>query len=268
MNYPEFEKLVQVVKKLRDPQEGCLWNRRQTHQSLTHYLIEETYEFLHALESENKKEMEEELGDVLLQVLLHTTLAEEKESFNLESVSQVLAQKLMRRHPHVFGKLKGQKITLEQIIHNWEENKKQEKSSSYQIDSSLLHAPALSSAYKIGQKTAQVQFDWDDPQQVSYKVEEEWQELKEELMANKINQKRVQEELGDLLFSIAQLARHLKINPEQALQKANHKFVQRFNKMEALIEKEPGKNRQEMTQEQLDHYWRQVKDESKSSTST
>ncbi len=258
MSHSKFEQLVQIVKKLRDPKNGCPWDREQTHQTLTKYLIEESYEFVYSVEKGQAPEMKEELGDVLLQILLHTTIAEERKTFNLESVSQALIDKLIRRHPHVFGELKENEISTDEVTQNWKKIKEREKETNYEIDESFLMLPSLMSSEKIGQKTANLNFDWDTPTQVSYKVEEEWQELKEEIAIGSQNKTRIQEELGDLLFSIVQLSRHLKINPEEALRQANHKFIQRFNKMEDLL-KSNSQNIKEMTQSQLDEYWNQVK---------
>lgn len=256
----ELINLIEIVRKLRDPDNGCPWDIKQTHKTLTKFMIEEAFEFVSAVESDNSNEMQEELGDVLLQVLLHSIIAEEKNIFNLESVSKVLADKLIRRHPHVFGDTKVGSI--EDVKKNWEEIKKQEKGDKQRlIDSNLLNFPALSSANKIGKKTNKIGFDWEDHNQVVYKVEEEWQELKEELVSfEQRNHDRISEEVGDFLFSTAQLARHLGICPEECLRKANKKFINRFHKMENLIEQD-GKDINEMNQMEMDEYWGQVKRE-------
>lgn len=258
MEYPELEELISVIKKLRDPIHGCPWDLKQTHETLLKYLIEESYEFIAAVEKNNLKEMREELGDVLLQVLLHTTMAEEKKHFNLEEVAHGLKEKLIIRHPHVFGDVTVN--SAEEVTNNWQKIKTETKG----IDKNLINEkdlalPALMSANQIGKKTKEIKFDWDNASQVAYKVEEEWQELKEELAGlPRINKKRVAEELGDVLFSVAQLARHLDIDPELALRHANQKFVKRFNKMENLIE-QSGNEIAKMNQAQMDVYWLQVK---------
>ena len=267
MNYPELEKLIQVVKELRDPDHGCPWDLKQTHQSLTKYLIEESFEFIHATERNNHKEMEEELGDVLLQILLHSTIAEEKKSFSLETVAKKLNEKLIRRHPHVFEN-KNTNIDVSTVVSNWEKIKEEEQKaagleSETLIKEKVLFYPSLYSANEIGKATQKIKFDWDDAAQVSYKVEEEWQELKEELVHHKDkNQEAIEEEMGDFLFSSAQLARHLGINPEEALRKANKKFMRRFHRMEELI-KEDGKNILDMNQKGMDVYWDMAKKEEK-----
>lgn len=264
MEMPEFSRLTQVVKQLRDPNGGCPWDLKQTHESLLKYLIEESYEFIAAVEDGNPKEMEDEIGDVLLQVLLHCQFASEKKDFDIESVSKNLADKMVRRHPHVFD-VKQEGIDADQVVENWEEIKKQEKADAPTslIDDSYLRFPALFAANKIGKKTGKINFDWEDASQVSYKVEEEWQELKEEIVAHSTSgsqgaKDRMFEEMGDFLFSAAQLARHLDIDPEEACRQANKKFLKRFQKMEELI-KEAGKDINQMNQEQMDVYWDQVK---------
>ena len=263
MNYPEFEKLTQVVKQLRHPEEGCPWDLEQTHQTLVKYLIEESFEFAHAAETNDTKAMEEEIGDVLLQILLHTTIGQEKNTYDLESVSKVLREKLIRRHPHVFEN-KNSNIDVSDVVTNWEKIKEEEKvregkETSTKIKDDVLNFPALFSAWKIGKKTKKIKFDWDDASQVAYKVEEEWQELKEELVPqNGLNKERLEEEMGDFLFSAAQLARHLDIEPEEALRAANRKFLRRFHAMEKLITG-AGKNIDDMNQTEMDVYWDQAK---------
>jgi len=256
----EFKKLIEVVKKLRDPKDGCPWDLQQTHSSLLKYLIEESYEFSHSVEEKDNNKMEEELGDILLQVLLHSQIANENKVFNLESVSKRLKEKLIRRHPHVFG---GEKVqNAKEVSENWENIKnKEQKESASLIGDDILKCPSLFSAYKIGQKTNKVNFDWDDHNQVMYKVEEEWQELKEELVHDpSANKKRISEEIGDFLFSTAQLARHLDIEPETCLRLANQKFIKRFRKMEELILKE-NKKIEMMNQQEMDIYWNRIKKE-------
>jgi len=260
MLYPELERCIEIVKKLRHPQNGCPWDLKQTHQTLLKYLIEESYEFIEACEKSDKKLMEEELGDVLFQVLLHGTMGEETKSFNLESCAKVLADKLIRRHPHVFNP-DGKSLTPEQVVENWGKIKEQEKGmvKKYSIDEKSLQAPALESAYKIGIKSTTVNFDWNNHLEVISKVEEEWQEVKEELPpTGHFNKTRVKEEIGDLLFSVAQLARHLDLNPEECLRDANKKFINRFQKVEDLVKKD-GKTLTETSQSELENYWGKVK---------
>lgn len=248
----QINRLKQVIAALRHPESGCPWDLEQTHQSLLPYLVEESYEFMHSVEMQDTAAMEEELGDVLLQVVLHAQIASESHQFDLESVAAKLADKMVRRHPHVFSD--GNAKTAAEVSAKWQEIKAAEKTKRHAIDNGYLAAPALTSSFKIGAKTRELNFDWDDAAQVGYKVEEEWQELKEEIVASKINKERVREEMGDFLFSVAQLARHLDIDPEAALRDANKKFLKRFNQVEDLIGAE-GKKFQDMTQMELDEYW-------------
>lgn len=259
-----FEILKDIIAELRHPVHGCPWDLKQTHESLLKYLLEESYEFIEAVEEKNPKKMEEEIGDVLMQVLLHAQMGSERGEFDIQSVSAKLTEKLIRRHPHVFEN-NHSKIDAEQVLINWEKIKLEEKAreaglvSHHRISSSVLNAPPLMSAMKIGQKTNELKFDWEDYGQVMYKVEEEWQELKEELTPNReINREATFEELGDLLFSVAQLARHLKMDPHDALRSANKKFLRRFHAMEDLMLQKNVKL-ENMNQEQMDIYWNQAK---------
>ncbi len=268
LKVPNFEKLVDVIEELRHPEHGCPWDLKQSHESLLKYLIEESYEYLDAVHKKSFPDMEEELGDVLLQVLLHSQLAKEAGKFDIESVSLKLREKLIRRHPHVFEK-RDTKIDVSEVLSNWEKIKAEEKAKDdakkthHRITNNYLNMPSLSSAMKIGKKTNEIKFDWDDYNQVAYKVEEEWQELKEELAPATLNKERVKEELGDLLFSMAQLARHLDVDPEDALREANSKFIRRFNQMENLMI-EKGAVLENMNQTEMDHYWNEAKQNEKS----
>ena len=259
MNYPQLERCIEVIKKLRHPTEGCPWDLEQTHSTLLKYLIEESYEFIDATEKNDPKLMEEELGDVLLQILLHSTIAEQNKHFDLESVAKTLADKIIRRHPHVFDK-RPEGISAEAVTEKWQEIKIQEKGKEiYVMSDKLLHHPALKSAEKIGQKSTTVNFDWENYSQVMFKVEEEWQEVKEELPPGKeFNRARVKEEIGDLLFSVAQLARHLNIDPEECLRDANKKFITRFRKVEDKA-RAAGKKLEQTPQSELEKYWTEVK---------
>ncbi|MBP9679861.1 MAG: nucleoside triphosphate pyrophosphohydrolase [Bacteriovorax sp.] len=259
-----FEKLKDIILALRDPEHGCPWDLKQTHESLLKYLLEESYEFIEAVEEKDSKKMEEEIGDVLMQVLLHAQLGNERGEFDIESISATLSEKLIRRHPHVFEN-NHSRIDSEQVMINWERIKKEEKAkeesalSHHRITASVLNAPPLMAATKIGKKTNELKFDWENYNQVAYKVEEEWQELKEELTPHReLNREAVFEELGDLLFSIAQLARHLNLDADDALKAANKKFLRRFHDMEDLMLKSNVKL-EDMNQEQMDVYWNQAK---------
>lgn len=258
MDYPELRRAIDVIKALRHPISGCKWDLKQTHESLLKYLIEESYEYIEAVNNKSSKEMEDELGDILLQVLLHSQIASETNSFDLESVAKNLSEKMIRRHPHVF-KTSQEEITEEEIISNWAEIKKAEKGNKEEtfFKSKDLNLPALSSSYKIGKKSKEVNFDWNNYKDVILKVEEELQEVKEELTETP-NPKKVQEEIGDLLFSVAQLSRHLDVDPEEALREANKKFIDRFTKIEKKV-KSQNKKVQDFSNEQLEKLWKEVK---------
>ena len=262
MPHPELERCIEVIRKLRHPQDGCPWDLEQTHQTLLKYLIEESYEYIEATELKDPKKMEEELGDVLLQVLLHATIGEQEKNFSLESVARGLADKMVKRHPHVFGKDGKGNLTSAEVVANWKEIKAQEdatKRQKYSIEHKLLHAPALESAYQIGLKSTTANFDWENHLQVISKVEEEWQEVKEELPpTGKFDKARAKEEIGDLLFSVAQLARHLNLNPEECLREANMKFIKRFQKVEDRVRTQ-GKKMAETPQAELEKIWVEVK---------
>lgn len=259
MSHPELERCIEVIRALRHPKTGCPWDLEQTHETLLKYLIEEAYEFVEAVENGDPKHMEEEIGDVLFQVILHTTIGEEKKAFSLEGAAKNLADKLVRRHPHVFTQ-KDMNLTSDEVLENWAKIKITEKGErKYTIDEKYLHAPALESSFKIGKKSTTVNFDWQDHQQVMMKVEEEWQEVKEELPpTGQFNKERVKEEIGDLLFSVAQLARHLDLNPEECLRDANKKFIKRFQKVEDMV-KASGRKLEDTPQEELEEYWVKVK---------
>ncbi len=260
MERPELDELINVVRALRDPKTGCPWDLKQNHQSLLRYLFEESYEFKNAVTQKSDSEMEEELGDILLQVLLHAQIATDRKAFTLESVAAKLKKKLIHRHPHVFAS-EGESLSAEEVEKRWQKLKEQEKPATKTpaLSNRVLNDTALGTAKTIGEKTRELNFDWEDAPQVLYKVEEEWQELKEEIVPGvEVNRQRIQEELGDFLFSTVQLARHLGVDSEEALRQANEKFVRRFQQVEHLIQQEK-LNFTDLSQQQLDVYWNQVK---------
>ncbi len=259
MDYPELKRAIDVIAKLRHPKDGCPWDLKQTHISLLKFLIEESYEFVHAAENENPDEMEDELGDVLLQVLLHAQLGKDDGQFDIESVAKRLSEKMIRRHPHVFGAIENN-ITPEEVKQNWQKIKKKEKNLETKIEDGVLNFPALFSANKIGEKTNRFGFDWPGPKEVEEVVQEEWAEFKAELDCENPSQEKIKEEFGDFLFSVAQLGRHLGIHPEIALKHANEKFLRRFHQMEKLII-DAGEDIDHMNQKEMDVFWKKVKEE-------
>uniref|UniRef100_A0A832I782 Nucleoside triphosphate pyrophosphohydrolase n=1 Tax=Pseudothermotoga hypogea TaxID=57487 RepID=A0A832I782_9THEM len=247
----EFEKLVQIMETLRS-ERGCEWDRSQTHESLKPYLIEEAYELLDAIDEKNDARMIEELGDVLLQVIFHAQVAKERGAFDILDVLRTLSEKLVRRHPHVFGDSPG--YSYEQ----WERIKSQEKgtSKSSAIGSLNKALPALSLARRIQENAAAVGFDWPDVSGAMEKVREEVRELEQAIQRG--DPGSVEEELGDLLFAVVNVARFSSVDPEVALRRATEKFANRFAMVEDFAKKR-GLELKKMTLEQLDALWEEVK---------
>ena len=259
-NLRDISSLVEIVEQLRGPQ-GCPWDKEQTHESLTQYAIEETHELVEVLEAPrnaaNDDLMKEELGDVLFQVILHSQLASERGAFNLSDVIENISEKLIRRHPHVFANLAVK--NSQEVIENWEKIKKEEKGNDnsnnpYAITVPAL--PALQKAYKIGKKTEKLKFDWTNIEDVLLKVEEEYNELHEALDLD--SDDAIEHELGDVLFSLAQLGRHLELEPEQVLRKANSRFESRFKLMVELSQQD-GIDWGSLSMEQKEIYWQKAK---------
>jgi tetrapyrrole methylase family protein/MazG family protein len=230
-----FTGLIRLMSKLRS-KEGCPWDREQTHQSLLPYLIEEAYEVLDTIELGDDERLKEELGDLLLQIVFHAQIAEERKMFDIYEVIEHLNAKLKARHPHVFGKKKAS--SSEEVLRNWEHIKlSTAKGKNKSILSGIpRHLPALLKAYRVQEKVSRVDFDWKNAEEVFSKIEEEIGELKR---ASKKNMKlgKIEEEMGDILFSWVNLCRHLKINPEFALRKTIDKFVARFNYIEKQLKR-------------------------------
>jgi len=232
----EFQKLIDIVKKLRDPVSGCPWDIKQTHDSLKPYVIEEAYEVVEAID-EGPLHLKKELGDLLLQVLMHSEIAEENKDFSLDDVLSALNEKLISRHPHVFSDTVAGDI--ETVMKNWEAIKKEERirDGNVRTETSVLDGvprgmPSLVRAQRMGEKAQSVGFDWEKAEAVYQKIAEEAQELEEALV--KGDSAAIEEEIGDLLFSVAQLARKLELDSEDLLHKAINKFASRFKKMEAI----------------------------------
>lgn len=269
-NFNLFESLMQIVRSLRGP-DGCPWDKEQTHQSLAPYAIEEVYEFVEAVESRNDALVKDELGDVLFQVALHAALAEERNAFKIQDVIANINEKLVRRHPHVFS---GKHVDgIEDVWKNWEEIKRNEKKNSPKKDKGPfdfpIHLPALQRAHKIGVKSQKLQFDWPNSDEVLKKIWEEINELQVEkkkldtvTSASEIEKQKLQtameDEFGDVLFSLSQWARHQNIEPEAALRKANQKFETRFNAMMKIVESE-NKNWNDLTAPQKEEFWSKAK---------
>ncbi len=246
-----FSSLVEVVRRLR---QDCPWDRAQTQESLTSYILEEAYELVEAIEKGDQNHIREELGDFLFQVLLQAQVAFDEGHFDLQSVMTELRSKLVERHPHVFSPQTGEAITQNQVWKNWHALK-QKKSPGIRVPVTL---PALLAAHKIGIKSKGYRFDWKSASGVFRKLSEELDELKKELSKKKPHKDRVEDELGDVLFTLAQLARHCNLEAERAARKANQKFLRRFHR--ALQEAQArGENFQLITSKRREHYWMSAK---------
>lgn len=245
--------LIEIVAMLRG-ENGCPWDQAQTHESIKKSMIEETYEAIDALDHGDDAMFANELGDVLLQVVFHAQMAREREAFDFTTVVNEICNKLISRHTHVFGADRA--VSAEQALGNWEKNKKKEK--NLETYAALLedvphHLPALMRAEKVQKKASSAGFDWKDASGACVKIAEEAQEL---LQAQKEGaEAEIEEEYGDLLFSIVNLGRFLKVTPEIALAKATDKFIRRFKKMEQMAENEIT----QLNAEQLDVLWEKAK---------
>lgn len=257
---------------------GCPWDRKQTHESLKPYLLEEAYEVIETIDQRDTHKLREELGDVLLQVLFHSQIAAENHHFTIEDVMETLAAKLIRRHPHVFhaGDPTGRASNSEQVLAQWEDIKRAEREAAGNTQSALdgvpKTLPALLRAYQIQARAARVGFDWPQNEagldQILGKVDEEIGELREALAPRRARREseydrpdpseEVESELGDLLFSLVNLARFLKANPEDALRRATNRFIDRFHLVEALAA-EKGRSMMDMTLAEMDQLWDEAK---------
>jgi tetrapyrrole methylase family protein / MazG family protein len=255
-----FEKLVALQARLRSPR-GCPWDRQQTHQSLGTYLLEETYEVLDALDSREAAHLAGELGDLLLQIVFHAQLAAEAGRFDVCDVIERIHAKMVRRHPHVFGNVRAKTAT--QVLKNWEQIKSDERGEqqgapeSQMAGASLLDGiprtlPALLEAYQLTRRASRVGFDWDEIEGLLEKLKEETAELRETL--GQSNRPRMEEEVGDLLFVAANVARFLGVDPEVVLKRANRKFTERFQQMEKQAARE-GRRLADISKDELETLW-------------
>ena len=250
----DIQPLVDVMRTLREPG-GCPWDREQTHASIRSNMIEEVYEYLEAVDAEDTEGMREELGDILMQIVFHARMAEEAGHFDLQDVIDEVVDKLIRRHPHVFGETK---VTgSDEVLVNWEAIKKTEKTErKHVLDGVTQGLPALLRAYKLQSKAAKVGFDWPDVKGVWDKVQEELVELQEALASG--DRAAAENELGDVLFALVNYARHQKIEPEVALNGTNNRFAKRFAHVESCVEAS-GKVWQDFSLDELDQFWDEAK---------
>lgn len=251
-----FQDLTELMRKLRS-KDGCPWDKEQSHASLKPHLVEETYEVIDAIDSGDPDKIKEELADLFFHIIFHCQIATEKGEFDIGSVMALCLDKMTRRHPHVFGDASAS--TPEEVIRQWEEIKKKEKGSEerkFIVDGLPKHLPALQKAQKLQKKVAKVGFDWTNIQDVIAKVDEELEEVKEAIRERK--PEHIEEEVGDLLFSIVNLARFLKLDTENVLHKTIYKFVDRFKKVETELAS-MGKDIEKCTLEEMDAVWNKVK---------
>ncbi len=249
----QFENLVRIVKKLRAP-DGCPWDREQTSESLLPYFLEEAYEVIESVDEGDWNTLKEELGDILLHIVFQAGIAEDEGRFNLSDSLTEINDKLVRRHPHVFGDKKADAAF--RAKQNWEAAKHEEKKRKSRLDGVPSNLPALVRAQRLQQKASYAGFDWDKVEQVWDKIHEEILELKEAQSEKTKN--HIEEEIGDVLFSVVNLARFLDIPAEDALRKTNNKFTARFQQVEKELEKR-GKKIEDSSLEEMDEIWESAK---------
>ncbi len=251
-----YEELKAIVARLRDPNGGCPWDLEQTHETLRQYLIEETYEVVDAIDHTPDK-LKEELGDVVLQIFLHSQIAAEDSRFTMDDVLRAVSAKMVKRHPHVFGD-KDVKNSKE-VLKNWEQIKKADLAEGVSLlDGVPRGMPALLRAQRVGEKAARVGFEWNTTEEVRDKVIEEIKEFLAECLAPEVSKEKLKDEFGDVLFALCQLARRMDVTSEDLLQKATDKFTRRFKEMERRVGDVKAKTVQE-----LDQVWEEVKAEEK-----
>ncbi|MCB1384466.1 MAG: nucleoside triphosphate pyrophosphohydrolase [Nitratireductor sp.] len=274
----DIARLIEIMAALRTPKTGCPWDLEQDFRSIAPYTIEEAYEVADAIERGDMEELRLELGDLLLQAVYHARMAEEEGRFDFGDVVEAITAKMIRRHPHVFG---TENVTAAQFSASgmakgtWERIKAEERAEAAERRAaaglppkakgeSLLEdvpaaLPGLTQAVKLQQKASRVGFDWNDPKAVLAKLREETAELEAEVQAGMPARQAMEDELGDILFVIANLARHLDIDPEAALRRTNHKFRRRFSHIERNIEPRTGKRLQDASLEEMENLWQEAK---------
>ncbi|HEX6930148.1 MAG TPA: nucleoside triphosphate pyrophosphohydrolase [Gammaproteobacteria bacterium] len=246
----DMNALLELMRRLRDPQGGCPWDREQDFSTIAPYTVEEAYEVEDAIQRNDLDDLKGELGDLLFQVVFHSQMAAEQGAFTFEDVVNGLVDKMTRRHPHVFGNAEHREGA-------WEDMKAAEKASRCVLDGIPKNLPALVRAEKLSKRAGRVGFEWPDMQGVFAKIDEELAELREEVDAN-ADRKHIADELGDFIFTIANLARYLKVDPEAALRGTNAKFERRFRAVEAELARR-GKTPDQSTLEEMDAIWDEVR---------
>ena len=251
MNYPQVERLIKIVAELRG-ENGCKWDKEQTHKTLRPNMLEEAYEAVDAIDNGDIANLREELGDVLLQVVLHAQIAKDNGEFDIEDVAKELADKLVHRHPHVFGNTKVS--STQEILDNWDKLKKEEKVNRKSVlDGISKSQSALMSAQKISKKVVKVGFEWDSVESLKDCISSEYKEFEEAVKTG--NKDLMEDEMGDIFFATVNFARWYKIDAEQALLRANKKFSKRFRKMEEIAQKPL----EEYSYDEFNDLWKQAK---------
>ncbi|HEX2959674.1 MAG TPA: nucleoside triphosphate pyrophosphohydrolase [Chitinispirillaceae bacterium] len=251
-----IDRLVEIVAQLRSPQ-GCPWDKEQTHKSLLSGFLDEMYEYFEAVDENDTVKMKEELGDLLLQIVFHAQLGSESKRFSLDDVAADISEKLIRRHPHVFGDAKVS--SSREVLHNWEAIKKSEKGKEHRkslVDDIPEALPALFRAEKVQRRVAKVGFDWKDVRPALDKVEEEFGEFREAVLSG--DSTHAHEELGDIIFALVNVARHHSISAEDAVRQTTKKFERRFRYIESKVE-ESGRTIYQATFDEMDRLWEESK---------
>ena len=258
MSQSKIERILNVMAALRHPETGCPWDLQQDFPSIAPYTLEEAYEVTDAIERGDMDDLKDELGDLLLQVVFHARMAEESDLFDFDDVVNAISDKMIRRHPHVFGDADAD--NPEAVRQSWEEIKAQAKAEQGKseadslMDDIPLALPGLSRAVKIQNRAARIQFDWPDIEPVFDKLQEEIGEVREAIKSGSAD--AMEDEIGDLLFVVANIARHLKIDPEKAVRRTNGKFISRFKHLEAQVAQS---NKESLTLEELETFWQAAK---------
>ncbi|MGI8892330.1 MAG: nucleoside triphosphate pyrophosphohydrolase [Bacteroidia bacterium] len=250
-----FERLLNIMDELRAQ---CPWDKKQTMETLRHLTIEEVYELADAILVGDSNEIKKELGDILLHIVFYAKIGSEQKTFDIADVINAQCDKLIHRHPHIYGDVKVQ--DEEEVKRNWEQLKLKEKGTESVLQGVPASLPALIKAMRIQEKAKATGFDWENKEQVWEKVEEEMQEFKKETMEGASNKEKIVNEFGDLFFSLVNFARFIDVNPEEALERTNLKFIKRFKYLEKSA-KAAGRKLNEMTLEEMDVYWNEAKKE-------
>lgn len=263
MPQSSIHRILDIMASLRDPETGCPWDIKQDFKSIAPYTLEEAYEVVDAIETGDMEHLRDELGDLLLQVVFHSRMAEEAKSFTFDDVVNAIADKMERRHPHVFGA--KAEVTSEQVKQNWEDIKAQERAAKSDtmeavspslLDDVPMALPAMTRAVKLQKRAARIGFDWTEPEPIFDKLEEEISELREAMALKDAD--AIEDELGDVLFVVANIARHLRLDPETALRRGNAKFSRRFQQVEQQARAQ-STNMSDFSLDDLESFWQRAK---------